>query len=127
MRLVFALLFASACSVSVDSNGSAACTADECACADNESCDLDCTGVDNCAAECGADATCNVDCSDASNCGVECQDAASCDVDCGSSSSCAVTCPDTCTVENCTLAGGCAVTCAGGGVATYTGTTATCP
>ncbi len=127
MRFVFALLFASACSVSVDSNGAGGCAAGECACADNESCDLDCTGVNSCAAQCGTDATCNVDCADANQCAVSCQDAASCDVDCGSATSCAVSCPGTCTVENCSLSEGCALTCAGGVAPTFSGTTATCP
>lgn len=106
-------------------NDSATCDGDHCLCTGDD-CTLECTpGAPECHVQGAPGADVDVTCSNNAECHVECSQAASCTVDCGGSADCDVTCPPSgCTVSSCV---DCEVTCGLTGIATHTGTTATCP
>lgn len=104
-----------------------ACAGDNCVCTGDDGCDHTCA---NGGSEChiqGSSGPVDVTCQNNATCHVECSGASSCEVACGGSGDCHVTCPPSgCTVTGC-IGEACAVTCGLTGVATRTGTTATCP
>ncbi len=130
MKILVSLLVT--CSVALGftacaTDGGADCQGDHCVCTTADSCDHDCA---NGAASChiqGSTGPVDVTCSNNAECHVECGSAAGCNVDCGGSAECHVTCPATgCTVTDC-VGADCVVSCGLGGVASRSGTTATCP
>lgn len=118
------MMFAVACATNT---GGDACVGDHCVCVAGEDCTHACTpGAPECHVQ-GASSPVDVTCNSNAECHVECSSAASCDVDCGGSAECHVTCPATgCNVTKC-IGEQCVVTCGALGVATRSGTTATCP
>jgi hypothetical protein len=121
MKLLFvaSITFLAACGSDDDT-----CNGDNCVCTDD--CSHECaTGGPTCHIQGAPGHDVDVTCNNNGDCHVECSQSSSCAVDCGGSSDCNVTCPaNNCMVTNCV---DCDVTCGLGGIATHSGTTATCP
>lgn len=124
MKLILVALISLTSLAACDSN--AACEGDHCVCSSGGACAVDCTpGATECHVQAAPGEPVEVNCDNNAECHVECSQASSCSVDCGGSVDCDVTCPPTgCTVTSCV---DCDVTCGLTGIATHTGTTATCP
>lgn len=120
------LTFASLISLLAACDDGSACSGDNCVCPADEGCVHECTsGATECHIQGAPGQPVDVTCANNAECHVECSQATSCAVDCGGSTDCNVTCPATgCTVTSCV---DCDVTCGIAGIATHTGTTATCP
>jgi hypothetical protein len=105
-----------------------ACSGDDCVCPTTERCDHTCAdGAAQCHIQGAAGQPTDVTCSNNAECHVECSQGTSCQVECGGSAECHVTCPPSgCTVTGC-VGADCVVSCGLGGVASRTGTTASCP
>jgi len=127
MKLIASLLLFACLALSACNTPSGDCVGDHCVCPATGGCDHTCTpGGNECHIQ-GSSGPVDVQCADNEECHVECAAAAGCNVDCGGSPECHVTCPATgCTVTDC-VGAGCVVSCGFGGVATLSGTTATCP
>ncbi|HEY5920453.1 MAG TPA: hypothetical protein VIV11_02225 [Kofleriaceae bacterium] len=104
------------------------CLSDSCVCPGAAACDHACApGGPPCHVQCSAGQSCDVLCEPSEECHVEASTSGFVDVNCNNSAECHVTCPaSNCTVTNC-VGAGCEVTCGLTGIATRTGTTATCP
>jgi hypothetical protein len=110
-------------------NNTADCLSDSCVCPTNSGCEHTCQpGGNPCHVQCSPGLSCDVTCEATEECHVEALSSTSVTVDCAGASECHVTCPASgCTVENC-VGSDCIVSCGiGGGTATRTGSTATCP
>lgn len=132
--LLLALALLAACTLEPNDEGGAAltgegtqvtCAGDDCLCQAEAECAIDCVADDQrqtCAPTCEQGSACTVGCGGFETCAVSCGGATTCTVDCAQASQCEVVCPtEGCTVRNCDLLDGCAVTCAGGGAAAENG------
>lgn len=104
------------------------CFSDSCVCPGASSCNHACrAGGPPCHVQCSPGQSCDVTCEASEECHVEASQASGLTVDCDGTFECHVTCPASgCTVTNC-VGAGCVVSCGLTGVATHSGSTATCP
>jgi hypothetical protein len=126
MKIIFVSFTALLIACSTETGGDF-CVDDHCVCPSDTACVHTCAdGAPECHVQ-GMSPEVDITCDHNGECHVECSQAASCEVECGDSAECEVTCPaGGCTVTGCDPDNGCTVAC-GGGIATHTGTTATCP